>query len=463
MFYGLGSDGTVGANKNSIKIIGEETDNYAQGYFVYDSKKAGSMTVSHLRFGPSPIRSTYLITRPTSSPATRISSSRSTTCSNRGRRGVVPAQHPLPAGRGLGHAAAEVQQQIIDKKLKFYVIDAYRVAREAGMGAASTRSCRPASSRSPACCRATKPSQKIKDAIKKTYGAKGEESCKNLAAVDQRWPTCTRSGARQGHQQTHRDAHGPAGSARVRQNVVAPDHGRSGDDLPVSACRSTAPSPPRPPVGEALHRLDIPEWDPRGLHPVRQVRSGVPARRDPHAKVYDPSSTPARRRPSITDAHRQGVQGSQVHDPGRAGGLHRLRRVRRGLPGQEQEDSEPQGHQHGASSPLREPERENYEFFLDLPKFDRAKLKIDTVKGSQFLQPLFEYSGACAGCGETPYVKLLSQLFGDRAVIANATGCSSIYGGNLPTTPWAANATAADPRGATRCSRTTRSSAWASA
>ena len=446
MFYGLGSDGTVGANKNSIKIIGENTDNYAQGYFVYDSKKAGAVTISHLRFGPEadPLASTWSA-RPISWPATSRSSSSATTCS----RTCVPGgtfllNTPYGPDEIWDQLPADVQEQIIDKKLKFYVIDAYRSPRPPAWARASTRSCRPASSPSPACCRARRPSSRSRTPSRRPTAARARRSCRRtIAAVDQTLANLHE--VKVPAQVTSTRELPPPVPADAPKEFAA-DAGRHHGEPRRRCCRSARSAVDGTfPTGTAQCEKRNIAWKSRSgtedLHPVRQVLAGLPARRHPRQGLRRRScleGAPATFK--TTDAKRHGMQGPEVHHPGRARGLHRLLPLRRSLPGQEQDRGQAQGHQH---APAAAPPRQRARQLRLLPgpaRVDRTQAQGRPAQGQQqFMQPLFEYSGACAGCGETPYLKLLTQLFGDRVVIANATGCSSIYGGNLPTTPYAKN------------------------
>jgi len=449
MFYGLGADGTVGANKNSIKIIGEGTSNYAQGYFVYDSKKAGSATVSHLRFGPREIHSTYLIN------AANFIGCHAWTFVERYDmlKNAVPGavfllNSPFPKDETWDKLPRRVQQQIIDKKLKLYVIDAYQVAKDTGMGVRINTIMQTCFFAISGVLPREEAIAAIKEAIKKTYGSKGEEVVKkNWNAVDQ----------------TVANLHEIAVPDRVTSEVAmpppvspaAPEFVQSvlgkiisgqGDEVPVSAlpCDGTFP------VDTARWEkrniaLEIPVWDPQVC-----TQCGKCAIVCPHAairlKAYDPAllegAPPTFKHAKAIGKEFAGlVMTVQVapEDCTCCGACIEA------CPAKSKTETRLKAINLQFQPPLRESERACYDFFLKLPEFDRTKLRINTVKGSQFLQPLFEYSGACAGCGETPYIKLLTQLFGDRAIMSNATGCSSIYGGNLPTAPWVKNAEGRGP------------------
>jgi pyruvate-ferredoxin/flavodoxin oxidoreductase len=443
LFYGLGSDGTVGANKNSIKIIGEETENYAQGYFVYDSKKAGSVTVSHLRFGKKPIRSTYLI-----SSANFVAChafvflERYDMLRYAAPGAVFLLNSPYGPDEVWDKMPRSVQQQIIDKKLKFYVIDGYKVAREAGMGGRVNTIMQTCFFAISGVLPKDEAVEAIKTSIKKTYGRKGEEIVKkNFEAVDQTLANLFEV-----------KVPGNASSSFERppvvsekapdyvQNVLAKIYCGQGDELPVSAMPVDGTFPTATAQWEKRNiAQEIPVWDEKIC-----IQCGKCALVCPHAairiKVYDPKllgdAPPTFKSTDYKGQEFKGMKYTVQVAPEDCTGCGACVFI---CPAKDKTNVKHKSLDMAEQIPLREPERANYEFFLALPEVDRGAVKIDTVKGSQFLQPLFEYSGACAGCGETPYVKLLTQLFGDRAIIANATGCSSIYGGNLPTTPYAVN------------------------
>jgi len=443
MFYGLGADGTVGANKNSIKIIGEGTDNFAQGYFVYDSKKAGSVTVSHVRFGPRPIGSSYLINAANFVGCHQfVFMEKFDVLKNAVPGATFLLNSPYGPEEVWDKLPAEAQQQIIEKKLKFYVIDAYAVAKETGLGARTNTIMQTCFFAISGVLPPEKAVAAIKKAIKKTYGSKGEEVVKqNFHAVDQAVANL--------HEVK---VPGQVTSGFNRPPTVspqAPEFARSfisriiqdqGDDLPVSAMPVDGTFPTATTQWEKRNvALEIPVWDPQVC-----IQCGKCSMVCPHAairmKIYPPSCLEGAP-PTFKSAETRGkefaglkctIQIAPEDCTGCGACVHTC-------PAKNKKEARLKAINMQFQPPLREAERENYEFFLSLPEYDRSKLKIDTVKGSQLLRPLFEYSGACAGCGETPYVKLLSQLFGDRAIIGNATGCSSIYGGNLPTTPYAVN------------------------
>ncbi|MFQ3548169.1 MAG: pyruvate:ferredoxin (flavodoxin) oxidoreductase [Armatimonadota bacterium] len=446
MFFGLGADGTVGANKNSIKIIGDETDNYAQGYFVYDSKKAGSITVSHLRFGKNPIRSPYLIDK-----ANFVACHNPTflekydMLSKIEEGGTFLLTTPYSADEVWDTLPQEVQKQIIDKKVKFYVIDAINLAQNIGLGPRINIIMQTAFFKISEVIPVDQAIEAIRKAIKKTYGNKGEVIVEmNNKAVDAaldnihevKYPKKVTSSITM-PPVVGDDA--PEFVKTVTAEIIA---GR-GDDIPVSKM----PADGRFPVGTTQYEkrniaVEIPEWNEELC-----IQCGFCSLYCPHAairmKAYDESLLAgAPKTFKSTDGKAQ-IKGKkftvQVAPEDCTGcGL-----CVQNCPAVEKDaNKQPTGKKAinmVTQHPIRDRERENWNFFLSLPDEVPEGIKIDTVKGSQFLPALFEFSGACSGCGETPYVKLVSQLFGDRAIIANATGCSSIYGGNLPTTPYCTN------------------------
>ncbi|GIV63474.1 MAG: pyruvate-flavodoxin oxidoreductase [Bellilinea sp.] len=445
VFFGLGADGTVGANKNSIKIIGEETDNYAQGYFVYDSKKSGSVTISHLRFGPRPIRAPYLI-QP--GQANFVACHQFTFLE---RLDVLKYAAPgavfllnsiYPPDQVWDHLPREVQQTILEKKLKFYVIDAYEVAQKTGMGGRINTIMQTCFFAISGVLPRDEAIAQIKKSIEKTYGKRGEAVVKrNFEAVDQTLDNLFEVKVPNQVTSTfsRRKAVADEAPAFVRE-TLAPMMIFEGDSLPVSKLPVDGTFPTATARWEKRNiALEIPVWDPDVC-----IQCGKCALVCPHAvirqKVYDPKylenapetfkSTPAKFKefPGMMFT----IQVAPEDCTGCALCVEACPAKNKSQVGLKAINMAPQ-------PPLRETERVNWEFFLSLPEVDRTTISVNTVKNSQLLEPLFEFSGACAGCGETPYVKLVSQLFGDRTVIANATGCSSIYGGNLPTTPWSVN------------------------
>jgi pyruvate-ferredoxin/flavodoxin oxidoreductase len=448
LFYGLGADGTVGANKNSIKIIGEETDNYAQGYFVYDSKKSGAMTVSHLRFGPDPIRVASLIDRASFVACHQFGFLEKTDVLESAEEGATfLVNAPFPKERVWDALPREIQQTIIDRKLRLFAIDAYKVAREAGMGGRINSIMQTCFFAISGVLPKEQAIEKIKAAIEKTYGRKGAEVVRrNFAAVDDTLANLHEI-----------EVGGAATSTLARQPIVAenaPDFVKrvtavmlagKGDLLPVSAFPVDGTWPTGTAKWEKRNiALEIPVWD-----PAICIQCNKCALVCPHAairaKVYEPQALSSAPQAFLSSDYRSrelpGLKYTIQVAPEDCTGCHLCVNVcpakDKAVPKHKAIDMHPQ-------AAIRERERESYAFFLDLPEADRTKIKPD-VKGSQLLEPLFEYSGACAGCGETPYVKLLTQLFGDRLLIANATGCSSIYGGNLPTTPYTTNAEGRGP------------------
>ncbi|MBD2776965.1 pyruvate:ferredoxin (flavodoxin) oxidoreductase [Iningainema tapete] len=442
MFYGLGSDGTVGANKNSIKIIGEETDNYAQGYFVYDSKKSGSVTVSHLRFGNKPIRSTYLINQ-----ANFIGCHQWVFLDRLDvLKAAVPGatfllNSPYDADTVWQHLPLDVQKQIIAKQLKFYVINATQVARDSGMGGRINTIMQVCFFALASILPQEEAIAKIKQAIEKTYGKKGAEVVRmNLQAVDNTLANLQKV-----------DVPSTASSTIQRQPLIsisAPEFVREvlgkmmawqGDDLPVSAMPADGTYPTGTAKWEKRNLAqEIPVWDADVC-----VQCNKCAIVCPHgvirSKVYQPQElahAPASfQSVNAKDKDFAGlkftIQVSGEDCTGCAICVDICPAKNKSFPERKAINMEPQ-------QKLQQ-QRENWHFFLNLPNPDRRQLKVNQIRQQQLQEPLFEFSGACAGCGETPYLKLLTQLFGDRAMIANATGCSSIYGGNLPTTPWTKN------------------------
>jgi pyruvate-ferredoxin/flavodoxin oxidoreductase len=440
VFFGLGADGTVGANKNSIKIIGEETDNWAQGYFVYDSKKSGAITISHLRFGPENIRSTYLIKKASFVACHQFQFlDRYDVLDYAQDEAVFLLNAPFPQDEVWDKLPVEVQEQIIAKNLDFYVIDGYEVAKEVGMGRRINTIMQTCFFAISGVLPRDEAIAQIKKAIEKTYGKRGEEVVRrNFEAVDQTLA------------HLHKIEVPKTATSKIRMSPIVPDEAPElvrkvtgpilagkGDQLPVSLFPADGTWPTGTTQWEKRNvALEVPIWDPDIC-----IQCNKCAMVCPHAairaKIYDSDVLAGApdtfqsvdfRSKELKDL-KYTIQVAPEDCTGCTLCVEVCPAKNKQNPSLKAINMEPQ-------LPLRERERENYSFFLDIPEFDRKKLKID-AKNSQFLQPLFEYSGACAGCGETPYLRLISQLYGDRLLIANATGCSSIYGGNLPTTPYA--------------------------
>jgi pyruvate-ferredoxin/flavodoxin oxidoreductase len=449
VFFGLGADGTVGANKNSIKIIGEETVNYAQGYFVYDSKKSGAVTISHLRFGPRPIRSAYLVSRANFVACHQFNFlEKYEVLEYAAPGGVFLLNSPYSPDEVWEHLPREVQEQVLGRGLRFYVIDAMKVARDTGMGSRINTIMQTCFFAVSGVLPRDEAIARIKKAIEKTYGKKGEEIVRrNFAAVD--------------HTLAHLyEVHVPAeATAPLGRPPVVPDEAPDfvkrvtavmlsgkGDLLPVSAFPVDGTWPTGTTKWEKRTiAAEVPAWD-----PAICIQCNKCAAVCPHAairaKVYDPSQ--------LANAP-GGFQSCDYKAAEFKGWKYTIQLAAQDCTGcnlcavvcPAKDKTKPR---HKALDmvplpPVLEREKANYDFFLRLPDPPRERLHHLDLKTSQFALPLFEYSGACSGCGETPYVKMLTQLFGDRLLIANATGCSSIYGGNLPTTPYTTDACGRGP------------------
>jgi len=441
-FWGLGADGTVGANKNSIKIIGEDTPNYAQGYFVYDSKKSGSVTVSHLRFGPNQIRSSYLVNRANFVACHQFSFLEKYEMLEAAEPGAVfLLNSPHSPEEVWKHLPLEVQREILTKKLRFFVIDAIRVAKDTGMGGRINTIMQTCFFAISGVLPRERAIELIKKAIEKTYGRKGPEVVKkNFEAVDQTLNHL--------HQV---DLAGKQAAGAPRPPFVsekAPDFVKrvtalmlagKGDLLPVSAfpIDGTWPSGTAKWEKRAI-ALEVPVWDSPLCIQCNKCalicpHAAIRAKFYPADELKDAPTT--FKSMDFRSADTKGMKYTIQVAPEDCTGCRVCVEF---CPAESKTQKGHKAINMAPMDPLREAERRNFDFFLDLPEADRTRVKLD-VKGTQFLEPLFEFSGACAGCGETPYVKLLTQLYGDRAIIANATGCSSIYGANLPTTPYAMN------------------------
>ncbi|MEB3147508.1 MAG: pyruvate:ferredoxin (flavodoxin) oxidoreductase [Sphaerospermopsis sp.] len=451
IFYGLGADGTVGANKNSIKIIGEETDNYAQGYFVYDSKKSGSVTVSHLRFGPQQIRSTYLITKANFVACHQWEFIEKFPM----LKDIVPGgtfllNSPYDKDEVWDKLPASMQAEIINKNLKLYVINAYKVAREAGMGGHINTVMQTCFFAVSGVLPREEAISQIKKSIRKTYGKKGEEIVQmNIQAVDKTldnlYEITTKEKTTQSPITTPQSPipdYAPVFVRDVLGKIIA----REGDDLPVSALPCDGSYPTGTSKWEKRNiAQEIPVWDPNVC-----IQCGKCVMVCPHSvirsKVYEPEqleNAPTTFKSANAKEHdwhdlKFTIQVAAEDCTGCALCVDVC-------PAKNKAEPKKKAINMAEQRPLREPERENWDFFLNLPNPDRRNLKLNRINQQQMQEPLFEFSGACGGCGETPYIKLVTQLFGDRMIVANATGCSSIYGGNLPTTPWTTNAEGRGP------------------
>lgn len=449
IFYGLGADGTVSANKNSIKIIGEDTGYYAQGYFVYDSKKSGSTTTSHLRFGPRPIRSTYLVDRANFVACHQwFFLERYDVLQNIAPGGTFLLNSVYGPSEVWNQLPRHIQQEMISKKLKFFIIDASSVARSTGMGGRINTIMQTCFFAISGVLPREAAIEAIKQSIKKTYGRKGEDIVnQNFKAVDDTLANLF-------------EVPVPASATSTIEMppVVSPEAPQyvrdvtswmiagNGDRLPVSAMPVDGTFPVATAQWEKRNiALEVPVWE----SPIC-IQCNKCVFVCPHAairaKVFDPKELDGAphgfRSMDFKGLEHKGLKYSlqvAVEDCTGCGLCVDI------CPAKSKTEVKVKAINMKPQPPIREQERVNYDFFLRIPELDRRSVNVGNVKDSQFLQPLFEYSGACSGCGETPYVKLVSQLFGDRAVIANATGCSSIYGGNLPTTPWAVNSDGRGP------------------
>jgi pyruvate-ferredoxin/flavodoxin oxidoreductase len=445
LFFGLGADGTVSANKNTIKIIGEVTNNYVQGYFVYDSKKSGALTVSHLRFSEKPIRSTYLINSANFIACHHFNYLKKyDILKDAEEKAVFLLNSPYSQDEVWQKLPRKIQEEIIEKQLKFYVINASQVAKETGMGSrinSVLQTCFFAISN---VIPREEAIQYIKNAIRKTYGRKGEEVVqKNYRAVDMTLDKLFRIDYSQftiGNREIESPISGNAPD--FVQNILGKIIAGEGDELPVSAFPIDGTYPSGTTQWEKRNIAEqVPVWDPQLCSQCGKCYFVCP-----HAairvKVYD--------REFLADApsyfkHVDPIGKEFLKDKE----AYTLQVAVEDCTGCKLctevcpiESKTQPGHKAIDMMnvlPLKETEKENWDYFLSLPDIDRTRVNKTTVKGSQMLEPLFEFSGACSGCGETPYLKLLSQLFGDRMIVANATGCSSIFGGNLPTTPWTSN------------------------
>jgi pyruvate-ferredoxin/flavodoxin oxidoreductase len=449
VFYGLGADGTVGANKNTIKIIGEDPEFYAQGYFVYDSKKSGSQTVSHVRFGRNPIRSAYLIRSANFVGCHQFNFLEKTDVLQLAAPGATfLLNSPFGPDEVWDRLPRVIQQQIVDKRLKVFLIDANKVARDTGMGTRTNTIMQTCFFAISGVLPREQAIEKIKKSIRKTYGKKGEEIVrKNFEAVDHtiahlyeiKVPATASS-------TFDLKAVVPPHAPGFVQNVTAMMMAGRGDELPVSALPVDGTYPSGTTKWEKRNISDfVPIWEPEIC-----IQCGNCSFVCPHgvirSKLFNKGQlegAPASFKSAPIDARgfpdtRYSLQ-VYVED---CTGCTLCVEV---CPAKSKEESGKKAINMAVKAPILEAAKSDLAFFETLPVNDRSYVEFSTVRGVQFLEPLFEFSGACAGCGETPYVKLVSQLFGDRMMVANATGCSSIYGGNLPTTPWTVNSEGRGP------------------
>jgi pyruvate-ferredoxin/flavodoxin oxidoreductase len=444
-FYGLGSDGTVGANKNSIKIIGDETDNYAQGYFEYDSKKAGAVTISHLRFGPTPIQSPYLCTQADFVACHQFSFLEKYDLLADAKDGAVfLLNSPYSAAEVWNHMPDEIEKQIIRKKIRFYVIDAVKLAKELNLGSRINTIMQACFFQIAGVLPSDKAIPAMKNAIRKTYGRKGEEVVQmNFKAVDSavaalQQVTVPEKPARKLKMPPVVAEDAPEFVKQVTAVIMS----QKGNELPVSKM----PADGTWPTGTTKYEkrniaIDIPTWDAKLC-----IQCGQCSYVCPHAairiKVYDAAKlngAPATFKSADAKGNEYAGKKFTVQvapeDCTGCGVCVQNCPARERDPNTKQETGQ-RAIDMTLQVPLRKQEAANFAFFMGIPDMDARLYNRATIKGSQFVRAMFEFSGACAGCGETPYIKLLTQLFGDRLMIGNATGCSSIYGGNLPTTPY---------------------------
>ena len=443
VFFGLGSDGTVGANKNSVKIVGENTPLNAQGYFVYDSRKAGSLTTSHLRFSPRPIKGSYLVGK-----ANFVACHQSHFPERLDMLSIAEPGAAFLLNSTYGpdevwdHLPVEIQEQIVEKKLKLYVVDAYQVAREAQMGVRINTVMQTCFFKLANVLPEEEAIARIKEAIKKTYGKRGETILnRNYAAVDGAIGALHEVQVPDQVTATQRQLPPvPEGAPKFVTEVLGTIIANKGDQLPVSAFEPDGTFP----TGTTMYEKrsvaqEIPIWDSEVC-----IQCGRCSLVCPHAsirmKVFEPAAVEGAPEGFVVvdskgkdyPGWKARIQVAPEDCTGCGVCVDCCPAKNKKVAGRKAINMEPK-------LDHLEAERAHWDFFLTIPDLDRSKVKVDTMKGSQLLQPLFEFSGACAGCGETPYVKLITQFFGDRMMIANATGCSSIYGGNLPCTPYTTN------------------------
>jgi len=450
IFFGLGSDGTVGANKNSIKIIGTETDNYAQGYFVYDSKKSGSMTISHLRFGPEPIHSTYLIDKADFVACHQSVFMEKFDILQHAKQGATfILNSPFDKEHVWRRMPRVIQEEIIEKEIRFYVIDAYKVAKESGLGRRINTVMQTCFFKLSGILPEDEAIKQIKTSIQKSYGKKSDEIVAlNFNAVDNTLTHLYEVDVPKTAESTldlERSVKGKL--TEFVSNVTAHLIEGRGDELAVSKIPADGTWPSGTTQYEKRNiAQDVPVWDPEAciqcnkcvlVCPHAVIRSKVidESTLDDAADIFKSIKAKGK---SFSEEELFTIQVA-VED---CTGCSLCVEV---CPGRSKTDPALKAINMRPKLPLLEEGIENWDYFLTLPEYARSKLDHTKVKESQFLQPLFEFSGACPGCGETPYIKLATQLFGDRMIVANATGCSSIYGGNLPTTPWTKNSEGRGP------------------
>ena len=452
MFYGLGSDGTVGANKNSIKIIGETTDNYVQGYFVYDSKKAGAQTVSHLRFGPDPIYSSYLINNANFIACHQFNFiEKYDILENIKEGGTFLLNSPYSKYKVWAELPSIVQQRIIDNNIEFYVVDATKVAHEAKLGKRTNTVLQTCFFAISGVLPKDEAIKKIKDAIVKSYSHKGDKIVNmNFNAVDKSLENLEK--VEYPRHTTNTDGLKPMmreGADDFVKEVLGTILAGKGDSLPVSAFTADGTFPTGTTKFEKRGIADfIPTWDDADLCtqcnkcvsicPHAAIRAKVVSNELIEDAPAGLKHVPAKGRPFDSKTESYILQVS----PEDCTGCDLCVEV---CPAESKELEGVFAINMTKKIDVDKEENKKWDYFIDLPNYDRKELKISTVKGSQFLEPLFEFSGACPGCGETPYIKLVTQLYGDSMMVANATGCSSIYGGNLPTTPYTKNSAGRGP------------------
>jgi pyruvate-ferredoxin/flavodoxin oxidoreductase len=443
VFYGLGADGTVGANKNSVKIIGEDAGLFAQGYFVYDSHKSGAVTISHLRFGPDPIKAPYLIASAGFVACHQFEFLLRQDVLRLAAPGAVfLLNSPYGPEEVWDHLPRSVQQPIIDKKLRFYVIDATKTARDLGLGAYTNTILQTCFFAISGVLPRDQAIEQIKKAIKKTYARKGEIVIRqNFAAVD---GTIARLGEvavpKEANSSFDRPPIVPLDAPEFVRNVTAMMMEGRGDEIPVSLLPVDGTFPSGTAAFEKRNIGDlVPKWEEDLC-----IQCGQCSFVCPHAVIraryyHEDKLAGAPQTFKSAPVNARGYPEARFSLQFYIEDCTSCGLCIEACPAQSPTDPTFKAINLADKAPMLEGERKNIEFFEKLPVNERAHVDFANVRGAQFLQPLFEFPGACAGCGETPYIKLLSQLFGDRLQVANATGCSSIYGANLPVTPWTKN------------------------